>query len=83
MDEGSNPTDTAMEFFDKLNRDKYFTQGENKYLEFLDVWKNPPSEELRKKIESSLVSKKSMESLFRMITTSIRTDFEKKNENEK
>ena len=82
MEEGSNPTDTAMEFFDKLNKDNYFSQGESKYLEFLDVWKKPPSEELRKKIETSLKSKKSLESIFCMITASVRSDFEKK-ENEK
>jgi len=82
MEEGSNPTDTAMEFFDKLNKDNYFSQGESKYLEFLDVWKKPPSEELRKKIETSLKSKKSLESIFCMITASVRSYFEKK-ENEK
>ena len=82
MEEGRNPTDVAMEFFDKLNKDNYFSQGESKYLEFLDVWKKPPSEELRKKIETSLKSKKSLESIFCMITSSIRSDFEKKeNEN--
>ena len=71
-----------MEFFDRLNKDNYFTQSDNKYLEFLGVWKNPPSNELRKKIEYSLVSKKSLESIFCMITASIRSDFEIKNKNE-
>ena len=82
MEGGKNPTDIAMEFFDKLNRDNYFTQKEDKYLQFLGIWKKTPSEELRKKIESSLKSKKSLESIFCMITASTRLDFEKKeNEN--
>ena len=60
------PIDTAIDFFESLNREEF--KSDYLYLDFSKLWKNSPSEELKEKIRRWLISGKRVETLFTLIS---------------
>ena len=80
-----NSCELAIDFFEGLNRTCFSDSEDSKYLKFLSLWKNKPSEELKDKIINLLKSGKSLEMLFTSISYQLKLEMkageERKNEN--
>ena len=78
-----NSCELAIDFFEGLNRTCFSDSEDSKYLKFLSLWKNKPSEELKDKIINLLKSGKSLEMLFTSISYQLKLEMkgEEKNEN--
>lgn len=60
------PVDSAIEFFETLNKEPF--KSDYLYLDFMKLWKNPPSDELKEKIRRWSTSGNRIESLLTLIS---------------
>lgn len=79
-----NSCELAIDFFEGLNRTCFPESEDSKYLKFLTLWKNKPSEQLKEKLINHLRSNKSLEMLLTCISYHLYSEMkeERKNENE-
>lgn len=66
FEDNDHPTDIAKEFFNKTNRSSDF-EKEGDFLKLTGFLKNPPSEELKKKLREKLIKGESVERILALI----------------
>jgi len=71
-----NSCELAIDFFEGLNRNCFSDSEDSKYLKFLTLWKNKPSDELKDKIITLLKSSKSLELIFTSISYQLKLEME-------